>query len=61
MQEDRVKQLVGLIDSAVNKTVIDTCVDKVYNEVISGCKTTYSRNLWSTSTSNRSKIWTSNY
>lgn len=34
MQEDRVKQLVDLIDSAVNKAVIDTCVDKVYNEVV---------------------------
>lgn len=34
MQEDRVKELVKLIDSAVNSTVISTCVDKVYNEVI---------------------------
>nr|DAT77596.1 MAG TPA: ATPase-like protein [Caudoviricetes sp.] len=34
MQEDRVKELVELIDSAVNSTVISTCVDKVYNEVV---------------------------
>lgn len=34
MQKDRVEELVELIDSAVNDTVISTCVDKVYNQVI---------------------------
>ncbi len=34
MQRDKVQQLVDLIDSAVSDTVISTCADKVYNEVV---------------------------
>lgn len=34
MQEDRIKELAELIDKAVSDTVVKTCTDKVYSEVV---------------------------